>query len=459
MKEDTIVALATSVGQGGAIAVLRMSGDNTLSVLEKYCSVKGSDNKQPPFRENPRKMLLCHFMSGEKMNKIIDEGLAVYYPAPNSYTGEDVAELFLHGNLILTKNMINTLLSSDCVRIARAGEFTKRAYLNKKMDISRAEAVNQIIQARSDWELSAAQRNLQGEMKHFVATLRSSLLDVKALTEAEIDFAVKEKETEKNVNTQNKTRISAIQKQIEELLKRSDESERIRSVLQVTILGVPNAGKSSLFNRIIGWDRTIVSPEAGTTRDYVSEEIQLNGISIRFVDTAGLRYTEDAIEKEGIRLSQKMYKQSQLIVHVIDGAKDPYTMELAHCIQNIPKLIVLNKWDKENAKKHIDFLKNPICISCETGEGIDELCQKLYYKVLGKLDIEKAVILEERQRSHLKKLNATLLRIQSLYEENAPDEIISLEISDGISEIGAITVPIDNEEVLGKIFSVFCIGK
>ena len=470
MKEDTIIALISSIGQS-AVAVLRISGSQTNKVIQKHCRIVGKAYKS--FAEHPRQMILCRFLGGPLPDKeeTIDRGLAVYYPAPHSYTGEDSAELFLHGNPLLVRKITAAVISNDGVRIARPGEFTKRAYLNKKLDLSQAEAVNQIIRARSGWELSAAQRNLEGETRRWTSNLRSSLLHLKANLEAEVDFAVKEGESDIDSKIQREKSIVRMQSQIQDILERSKQSERLRSVFQIAIAGAPNAGKSSLFNRIIGWDRTIVSAQAGTTRDYVSEEIQLNGLTVRFVDTAGLRQAHNEIEKAGVRLAKKTFQRSQLILHVVDGERAPYTTNLEEAGlldesgQSIPQLIVLNKWDKKSAAKHLaawkdsDIWKEPVCLSCLTGEGLAGLHQKIYDAVVEKTDLERALLLEERHCYHLRELHKILERILTLCAEQAPEEIIALEMDRGLEEIGAVTSPVDNEEILGRIFSAFCIGK
>ena len=321
MEEATIVAAATPPGRG-ALGVVRISGPQSLEILKLHCQTAGASHLD--FSKCPRQMRLCHFVDSKSKGKI-DKGLAVYYRSPHSYTGEDSAEFFLHGNPLLIGKIIAAILESTLARLARPGEFTQRAYLNKKLDITQAEAVQQIVNAKSEWELRASQRNLEGELRRLSANLRSGLLHLKAELEAGIDFAVKEEEKEEYESRQKnmQAKIIEIQNKIKSLLDRSKESERLRSVFQIAIVGIPNAGKSSLFNRMLGWDRSIVSPQIGTTRDYLSEEIQFEALAVRLIDTAGLRTAQDTIEKEGILRTQKICKQSQLILHLIDGSRNP----------------------------------------------------------------------------------------------------------------------------------------
>ena len=462
MEEASIVALATPPGSG-AIGILRISGPQSLAILQKHCQPLGSSPLN--FSSQPRRALLCDFIEEGKERQIIDRGLALYYPSPHSYTGEESAELFLHGNPLLLRKMIAAILQGGLARIARPGEFTQRAYLNGKLDLTQAEAVKQIIHSKSEWELKAAQRNLGGELRSLSAKLRSELLGLKAELEAGIDFEIREEEEDrKGLRLKNmKANVRSLQNRIESLLHRSKESERLRSTFQIAILGRPNAGKSSLFNHILGWDRSIVSPQSGTTRDYVSEEIQLEGLGVRLVDTAGLGKPQDKIEEEGIHRTQKICKQSQLLLHVIDSSASldttAETLEIQG-IANIPKLEILNKCDLRQAKRREKKDPPSIHISCHTGEGLKKLRETICSSLLGKTDLQSAILLEERQIHHLHRAHRSLEKLHELIQrQTPPDEIIAIEIDQTMNEIGAITRPLDNEEVLGRIFSMFCIGK
>ena len=463
MEEASIVALATPPGRG-AIAVLRISGPRSLEILQKHCQPIGSSFN---FSSHPRRAILCDFVEDEIKGRIIDRGLALYYPSPHSYTGEESAEFFLHGNPLLARKMIAILIEGALVRLARPGEFTQRAYLNGKLDLTQAEAVGQIVNSKSEWELRAAQRNLGGELKSLSAKLRSQLLHLKAELEAEIDFAIREEgKKEQELRLKNmKIKITEIQDQIEKLLHKSKESARLRACLQITILGLPNAGKSSLFNRMLGWDRSIVSPQTGTTRDYVSEEIQFEDLRVRLVDTAGLGKANDKIEEEGILRTQNVSKRSQLLLHVIDASQDSYNQRVLQELEKkfngaIPKLEILNKCELPEAKKMKEKKPHSIHISCRTGEGLDGLREKIHSSLLGKADLGNAILLEERQVYHLKQAYKSLKKLYELIQkESPPDEIIALELDQAVQEIGEITSPVKEEEVLGRIFSMFCIGK
>ena len=522
MSPCTIVAIVTPPAQS-AIGILRLSGKHTLGILNKRCRLKrkrkndedalpivtqnphspkkeeivhakalsnslgktvtekeklhnkdgfstysgdsfATDKKALSFAHYPRQLLYCSFVAKDETS-VIDEGLAVFYESPHSYTGEAAAELFLHGNPLLLRKMLTSILSTGLARLAEAGEFTKRAYLNRKIDLSQAEAVNQIIQARNEWELVAARKNLFGslenrELGRLTLRLRSKLLHLKAEVEAEIDFP--SESLTLNAKKQGQEWIqftTQVVGEIDDLLKRAMETERIRSVSQVAIVGAPNAGKSSLLNAILGWDRAIVSTQAGTTRDYISEEIQLAGAAVRFVDTAGLRAAKNLLEQEGIAMARKIIQQSQLVLHVIDGARPPYTLEQEPLQKAAQILTVLNKCDQEQAKRHTSYLESPLCISCLSGEGLETLRKRICDILFGTLDMQNILLLETRQQYHLQAISKTLQKCLQLWQQQAPAEIVALELDFCLEQVGAITRPVDNEEVLGRIFSMFCIGK
>ncbi len=473
-SSETIVAIATSSahneGATSAIGIIRISGEQVLSILERNCKLKTTSKKT--FQSNPRQMLLCDFIernttvSGITCHRL-DTGLAVYYRKPYSYTGEELVELFLHGNPLILRKMLASILDNDGTRLARAGEFTKRAYLNGKLDLSQAEAVNSIIRAKSDWELMASQRNFEGELKRLSAKLRSDILYLKAEIEAGIDFDLDDDAELSYVYKIRDEKISELQNTIAKVLDKAKQSEYLRSDFQVAIVGLANAGKSSLFNCLLGLDRSIVSSEAGTTRDYLSEKIQLFGRTIRLLDTAGLRFLDNtshlsnsinSIEKEGIRLAKKVAQKSQLILHVYDGARDAYQMDLA-LETNIPHLEIVNKSDLPSAKLHLKHLKKPISVSCKTKQGLKIIEKEIAAISSANSDFENAILLEERHRNHLRRAQEKLKQIFTLNKARAPDEIIALDLDECLQEIGALSVPIDNEEVLGRIFSMFCIGK
>ena len=498
--DDTIIAPATVNGHS-AIGILRLSGKGTLTVLQRFCRARRKNTQYIDFAARPRQMLYCVFHAnfnnirpddvdnaidddnrdnGETVSAtIIDSGLCVYYQQPYSYTGEDAAELFLHGNPLLLRQMLSAIAGSGLARLAQPGEFSQRAYLNRKLDLSQAQAVNQIIAARSSWELKAAQRNLEGRLAKLSGKLRHNVLQIKVQLEAQIDFS-SEDDSIPLFQTQF-DQIKELELQITRVLEMAAASQKLRSGFQVVICGIPNAGKSSLFNCILGWDRSIVAEQAGTTRDYISEEIQLADCAVRFIDTAGLRELSEqadnihnSVEKAGIQMSRELIAQSDLILYVIDGARAPYALPsdlqesfggdpLNSAVTGAAIVPVVNKCETTNAQKYLRTTAvKPLCISCHQNIGLDELRQAIREHLLGKLETQHTLLLEVTQQQHLEQARQALQRIFQLTEEQEaapPLEIIALELDQCAHEIGAITSPIDNEEILGHIFANFCIGK
>ncbi len=447
LSEETIVAISTPPGRG-AIGIVRISGSKTKSALKDHCRFRKE------IVAHPREMIVGDFLDDRR--QAIDSGLGVYYPAPYSYTGEDLAEFFLHGNPLLLRRLIALLCCREGVRPAEAGEFTKRAYLNGKLDITQAEAVQRLIAARSEWELEVSRRNFTGALKRMVSRLRSDIIHLKAEIEAQVDFSSEDLTFESR--QQRVERVEKLLKNIAVILRRGQETERISSNIQVALVGVPNAGKSSLFNQMLGRERAIVSAEAGTTRDYISEEMQLQGVTLSLVDTAGLRETTKEVEKSGINFSRQLIQKSQIVLHVIDGARAPYPYP--EISGGGAVIHVISKSDLENAKRHkITGDTVFIRVSSVTGEGLEDLRSLLCNHVFKNIGSLEPLLLEERHRYHVLQMEDALKKILVLWEEGAPDEIVALEVDRALENCGAISGRINNEEVLGRIFSLFCIGK
>lgn len=471
-SNDTIAALATANGRS-AIAVVRISGSQTLHLLTQICRTnKGSveslfTSKQ---RQLHRVDIVDPFNDG---NPHIDDGLVVFFKGPGSYTGEDSAEISLHGSPLIVRRLLMLLVEKFRIRPALAGEFTRRAFQNGRIDLTKAESIQRIIDSKSEYELLGAQRLYSGELKKLVSRFRSSVINLKAETEAEVDFSDEDLTFESLDKRRN--RVNQLLSQIQIILKRSGAAQRINQGFKVALVGATNAGKSSLLNRLLGWDRSIVSDIHGTTRDYVSEDVELGEFRVRFVDTAGLRSTQDVIEREGIRRSVEEMKRSQLILHIIDGSASTLTItdelkqELADPNESRKIIHILNKIDILNSNvKSSDYFNqltlnqtqlNMIQISCKTGEGIDRLRQLIlnhFESEPGGLD---PFLLEERHRHHFTQVSEALNRLLQLWNENAPDEICAVEIDEALNQIGQITGEVTTEEVLGRIFSVFCVGK
>ena len=462
MSSETTIAISTAAGTG-AVGMLRISGPEVLRVLQRHCRlVHGDGASVPNFAAHPRKSFFCRIY--DSPHQALDEGLVTFFAGPHSYTGEDTAELTVHGNPLILQDILAAILAAggSALRPAGPGEFTRRAYLNGRLDLTRAEAVHRIVTARSRLELQASRKNLYGELSRMVSRFRSAIIHLKAETEAEVDFSTEDL-TFESLDAR-RARVRDLLAQLDRLMERGRETERLGAGIQVGLVGVPNAGKSSLLNRILGWDRAIVSPLAGTTRDYLSEEMQLDGVNLRFVDTAGLRETEDAIEEQGVRLSRQAMLQSQMVLHVIDGASEAYEFPRLET----PGVVihVFNKLDLRDAYTEFPEYQERIgadahiSISCVTGAGIEELRNLMRTFVFqDPAAANDPVLLEDRQRYHLTQVRNSLANVLKLWDQGAPDEITALEIDRALEHTGAVAGRIDNEEILGRIFSVFCVGK
>lgn len=453
-SDETIAAISTPQGRG-AVGVVRISGSRVLPALARTCRKHGKDylSDPPAFSEQSRKAIYCSLYT--EHGEILDHALVTFFKQPHSYTGEDVAEFSLHGNPLLLRQFVYELIKIPGIRPANPGEFTMRAYLNGKIDLTQAEAVRRIIEARSELELISGRKVFNGELKKKIYHFRSRLVGLKAETEAEVDFS--EEDLTYETREARIQKINEMLEEIRSILKKSREVSSLARGIQIALAGIPNAGKSSLLNRILGWDRAIVSETAGTTRDYLSEEIQLNGIPVRFVDTAGLRISEDKVEMEGIKRSKAEIDHSEIIFHVIDGSLPPYTSpELNH---HGVLIHILNKCDDLHPDQSTDLYTNCVRVSCRTGEGIEELKSKVEELFFNDELDEDPLLLEERQQYHFERIEEALHKIISLWEVNAPDEITALEIDRALDHVGLLTGRVDTEEILGRIFSTFCVGK
>ena len=458
--EDTIVAIATPTGNG-ALGVVRLSGAKTRALLQQYCQPLNQDNSEIKINSAfpARKMVLCRIV--DESGQSIDEGLVTFFIAPYSYTGEDVAELSLHGNSLLLRKVIRILTVNSGVRLANAGEFTRRAFLNGKLDLTQAEAVRRLIESRSEYELIASRRALSGSLKTIIYKFRSSLLNLKAEIEATIDFSTEDLTL---ISREEQLKqISDLCMRVDEILEKSKTTIRLVTGYQVALAGKPDVGKSSLLNLILGWERAIVSPQPGTTRDYLSEDIQLDGIALRIVDTAGIRESEDELEAEGVKRTRKEIERSQIVLHLIDGSQhySPTVIDVGD--RNI--IYVVNKTDILSPGFQLpEHLLNGevVFISCKTEEGVDDLknkIRKIIFSDTASHQVNDPLLMEERQIEHMQKVKTALEKLRQLCQDDAPPEIQAIEIDCALEEIGEITGRVSTDEVLDRIFSLFCIGK
>lgn len=446
---EPIVAIATPYGES-AIGIVRLSGKGVLEIVKRFFKTKGEIK--------PR---YAHFgVLYDEKGEEIDEGILVYYKAPHSYTGEDMVELYLHGNPRILQRAVELFLGAGA-RLAEPGEFTKRAFLNGKMDLTQAEAVAELICAKTELARKVALKQLHGELSKYIRPLRETLLELIAYIEADIEFA------EEDIPTLTKEQVlemvENVLKGIEELLKTAKTGKFVREGIKLAIVGRPNVGKSSLFNALLKEERAIVTDVEGTTRDYIEETLQIRGVPVRLIDTAGIRETEDLVEKIGVERSRKKIEEADLVLFVIDGSREitEEDLKIYQSIKNKERIVVVNKVDLPlRANLEIFEGENIIKVSALTGEGLEKLSEEILKKVGVQLEESVNVYVSLRHEALLKKAKEVLERFKEEYraKEISP-EIAMLDLREASDYLGEILGEITTEEVLGKIFSTFCIGK
>ncbi len=467
--EDTICAIATPMGEGG-IGIVRISGAGALGVADAIVRLR---SKQPLAAAVSHSLHLADlflpspnaqsdFPGSPMPAQSVDEGLVVYMKAPRSFTGEDVVEIHSHGGALLL-----SLICEACVkagaRFAEPGEFTKRAFLNGRLDLSQAEAVLDTIRAKSSAALTAAHRQLRGELAKEVSEARSSLLTVLAHVEAGIDFV--EEDIAFLREDELRDAIGKAAEAIRRLESTYREGRLVREGARVAILGRPNVGKSSLLNRLLKVERAIVTPIPGTTRDVIEEAIDIDGIRIHLVDTAGIRSSEDAVELEGIKRSRREQEEADLQLIVLDGSQ-PLTAEDRDLVEGagqIRHIVVVNKSDlpARDWKEELPGGRFLIRVSAKTGAGIEELRRAIRGRLTGggADTSEAAIVTNVRHRDALARAARSLDQALEGIEHHVAAELLCVDVLGAADALGEITGAITSEEILERIFTQFCIGK
>lgn len=460
MKEfDTICAIATPIGEGG-IAIIRISGDKSLDIASKVFISKSNQDIKSMRTYTMKYGNILDVDSKE----IIDEVIISYMKGPHSYTGEDVVEINCHGGVVATNRVLNQVIKAGA-RLSEPGEFTKRAFLNGRIDLSQAEAIMDIIRAKTDLSMKSAMMQSNGSLSKEISELRKYLLNVLALIEYAVDFTEDDEDVvDDNLLDQVKEGITKALLRIKHLLKNADEGKIIREGLNVVIVGKPNVGKSSLLNALIKEKRAIVTDIPGTTRDIIEEYINIDGIPIRIIDTAGIRETNDTVEKIGVEKSKEKIEEADLIILMLDISReiDNEDREIINAIKDKKYIALLNKMDlKEKPSEQIlENLNNKIEISAKTGKGIDSLkeeIKKLFFN--GEIDSESLIISNTRHKQALyralENCDVALDRVNA----NEYLDLISIYITAAMKALGEITGNELEEDLLNKIFSEFCVGK
>ena len=439
-SSDTIAAIATPPGEG-AIAMVRISGPDAAPILARIFK---SSVKTPA----PRQATFGKIHDGDE---VLDQVLVTTFQAPASFTGEDMAEITCHGGILLAARILETVLRSGA-RAADAGEFSQRAFFNGKIDLTRAEAIMDIIRARTAPALRAAALQLEGRLGKEIMALRDTVLEVVAHIEAWIDFP--EEGIDPATGRHLLAKINAALERTERLLSTADEGRVLREGIRVAIVGLPNAGKSSLLNRLLGMDRAIVSEVPGTTRDTIEESACLRGILFRLTDTAGLRETNDPVEREGVARSGRAMESADLVLHIFDASATTPPAPL-----NDREILVANKCDllPTESLKHT----GAIAVSSLTGEGFDALLDAMTNANGSKHAVtgDSLAAINARHKALLESAATSLRAAAELVQTSAPPELAAVELRSALDALGRIVGATDTEDILGEIFSRFCIGK
>jgi tRNA modification GTPase len=450
LNTDTIIAPITGL-TGGSVHMIRISGKDAIPLLNRFFSKKIDARKQNVF-------FYGRLVNEE--NKPIDEVVAFVYKAPHSYTGEDVVEISCHANILITEEIIELFIRNGC-RFAEPGEFTKRAFLNGKIDLLQAESVAELISARSKKAVENALSQLEGRFSKEIRQIRENIVKALSLLELNIDFS--EEDIEVITDDEIYNILSQTEQAIARFLDSYQKGKLLQNGLKVLITGKPNVGKSSLMNALLEKDRVLVSDIPGTTRDIIHDEIYLDNILIKFMDTAGIRFSHDKLEQEGVKRAKELYTEADFILMLFDVSSE-FTEEDRHLFELAQKykekvIFVGNKIDLRihpGNKRTID--ENFILISAKKKTNIEQIKETIKEK-LKTVEIESTFINTERQYNKLKAVLDSIRKAKKTLKENIGHEFVAMEIREVIHDLGELTGEITNEDVLNNIFSNFCIGK
>ena len=460
MLEDTIAAIATPLGQGG-LAVIRLSGPQALRVADRSFVPAGPQSLSP----SQALSHTIHYGRIVRSGRTVDEVLVAVMRAPRTFTREDTVEISCHGGVLPAKLVLDTVLENGA-RLAGPGEFTRRAFLNGRLDLAQAEAVADLIHSRTELALEAANEQLAGKLSQRINQLRDEMIRTLAHVEAHIDFP--DEDISPDTRGQLIARLERGVAFMAELLRTANEGRILRQGIRAAIVGRPNAGKSSLLNQLLGQDRAIVSPIAGTTRDTIEETANIRGLPVIFIDTAGLREARDEIELEGIRRSRQSLAQAEFILHVLD-ASEPLTDADKNYLAEFAdkkRILVRNKTDlpvklELPATFNIQHSTFNIEVSCTSGQGIEALKDAIKNLVwAGEIKAEMLqVTINSRHQDALNRARATARLATDALRADATLELVAMDLRIAANAVGEIVGKTTTEDLLDSIFSAFCIGK
>ena len=454
---DTITAIATPPGEGG-LSIIRISGEDALRIAMILFHPAKSNSEL-----TPQKVLFGEIRDPET-GQCVDEVLLTFFKTPKSYTAEDVIEISAHGGTLITKKILALVLAQGA-RLAEPGEFTRRAFTNGRLDLTQAEAVADVIESASDKALNSAMAQLKGGLSSRLSALHETLLNAQSQLEASIDFSEDGLTFQSRSDTQKQ--IQQVESELKELVDSFRQGKIVREGMQVTLVGKPNVGKSSLLNALLQEDRAIVTPIAGTTRDTLEERVRIKDIHIVIIDSAGLRNNPEMIEEQGIQRTRSALERSDLAIVVFDASEplDDNDKLLMQELGQKPKLVVLNKSDLPSSWQSQEletFLagEQPITLSAKTLNGFGTLKEAIYQKATsGERIGESLIITRERHRDHLQQAAHSLHNAVNSLSGGLSEELVAVDVTLAMDHLGIILGKTFEEDLLDKIFGQFCIGK
>lgn len=459
---ETIAAISTAMGNGG-IGIIRMSGKETFQILSKI--FKNSKNKELKIEQIKGYTIQYGYIIDNETNEKIDEVLVSFFKNPKSYTREDMCEINSHGGMVVEKKILELCLKNGAI-LAEPGEFTKRAFLNGRIDLSQAESIMDLINSKTEKEAKASINQLEGDLSNKIKEIRHDLLDVMADIEAQIDYP--EYDIEEVTNKKVLDILDNVNKKLENLKDSFRSGKILKEGIKTAIIGRPNAGKSSLLNRILKEERAIVSEIEGTTRDTIEEFITIKGIPLKIIDTAGIRKTSDTIEEIGVKKALNIANEAELILAIFDNTKEinQEDLEILNLIKDKNAIILLNKIDVGdlNLDKRNELLstnKKIIKISAKVGSGIEELYKEIerMFQIEGLETGGETIITNIRHKNQIELAIKNIDEAKMAVLNNLPIDIISISIKQSLEELGKITGQNVSEDIINEIFSKFCLGK
>ena len=458
MTTDTIAAIATGMTKSG-IGIVRVSGEDAFSIVDKIYRSKSGTKKLSEMKSHT--IHYGHIVDGDE---VIDEVMVLLMRAPNSYTREDTIEIDCHGGVLVVKKILETVIKYGA-RPAEPGEYTKRAFLNGRIDLSQAESVMDVINAKNDFALKTSMKQLEGSVLNVIKEIRGKILHQIAYIESALDDP--EHYDIDGYGEELDQIVETELKKIEKLLATADNGKLLKEGINTVIVGKPNAGKSSLLNSLVGKERAIVTDVAGTTRDVLEEQINLNGISLNIIDTAGIRDTEDIVEKIGVTKAKEYLKEADLVIYVVDSSRElsEEDHDIIKMIEDRNAIVLLNKSDltpvtsREEMEKLLD--KKVISVSAKEHLGINELEETIKTMFFhGKLEFNDEVyITNVRHKAALKNACDSLAMVRKSIADGMPEDFYSIDLMSAYEELGKIIGEAVDDDLVNEIFSKFCMGK